>query len=78
MQTRIDSAGRLVIPKELRDRIGMGPGQVEVYVEGAAIKVEPTAIEEQIDTTGRFAVLAGRNAEIDDDVVRQLRDADRR
>jgi AbrB family looped-hinge helix DNA binding protein len=25
--TRIDSAGRLVIPKELRVRFGLGPGQ---------------------------------------------------
>lgn len=33
MKTTIDSAGRLVVPKALRDQLGLGPGsQVDVSV----------------------------------------------
>ncbi len=38
MQATIDKAGRLVIPKLLRDRLGLGPGVVEVVADGAALR----------------------------------------
>jgi AbrB family looped-hinge helix DNA binding protein len=78
MKTHVDTSGRLVIPKVLRDQIGMGPGEVEVFVDGAAIRIQPVGTDERIVDKGRFKVLAGRGAEIDDDAVRDVREADRR
>ena len=43
MLTTIDKAGRLVIPKQLRDHIGLLPDEVEVMVDGAGLRVEPLA-----------------------------------
>jgi len=34
-----------VIPKVLRDRLGLGPGAVEVHADGAGLRVEPVAAE---------------------------------
>ncbi len=45
MKTTIDAAGRLVVPKQLRDELGIGPGQpVEVAaVEGhLEVTIPPT------------------------------------
>ena len=43
MRTTIDKAGRLVIPKGLRERIGLTAGEVDVYVDGATLRVAPVA-----------------------------------
>jgi len=44
MKTTIDRAGRPVIPRSLRNRIGLaGGGEVEIELEGAAIRIEPVA-----------------------------------
>ena len=42
MQTTIDSAGRVVIPKALRDRLGLGGGDNLLIVErGGHIEISP-------------------------------------
>jgi AbrB family looped-hinge helix DNA binding protein len=77
MQATIDSAGRLVIPKALRDRIGLRPGTVDVTVDGAGLRVEPRAGDDLDERDGRLLVPRS-GAPIDDDVVRDLRDGDQR
>jgi AbrB family looped-hinge helix DNA binding protein len=77
MRTTIDKAGRLVIPKPLRDRVGLRPGPVEVAVDGAGLRVEPVAGEGLEEVDGR-TVIPASGATITDDDVRSLRDADRR
>ena len=77
MRATIDAAGRLVIPKQLRERLGLRPGEVEVRAEGAAIRVEPLATESLEERNGRLVIPASGTA-IDDDTVRSLRDADQR
>lgn len=77
MQATIDSAGRLVIPKMLRDRIGLRPGVVEVTIDGAGLRVEPRAGDDLEERQGRLLVPRS-GAAIDDEFVRGLRDADRR
>ncbi|MGH8907846.1 MAG: AbrB/MazE/SpoVT family DNA-binding domain-containing protein [Egibacteraceae bacterium] len=77
MRATIDKAGRLVIPKPLRDRVGLGPGEVEVSVDGTGLRVEPLAGEGLAERDGRLLIPAG-GAMIDDEVVRALRDADQR
>ncbi|WP_156166322.1 AbrB/MazE/SpoVT family DNA-binding domain-containing protein [Mycobacterium haemophilum] len=41
MRATIDKAGRLVIPKPLRDHLGLQPGEVEVTADGAGLRMEP-------------------------------------
>lgn len=77
MRTTIDKAGRLVLPKELRDRIGLRAGEVDVVVDGAALRIEPVASEHLVDREGLLLVPAS-GATIDDETVRSLRDADQR
>jgi len=77
MRATIDKAGRLVIPKALRDRVGLRPGVVEVVVEGAGLRVEPPAGESLVER-GDLLVIPAAGTAIDDDVVRTLRDGDQR
>jgi AbrB family looped-hinge helix DNA binding protein len=77
MRATIDKAGRLVIPKQLRDHLGLRPGEVEVSAEGTALRVEPLAGESLAERDGRLVIPAA-GAEIDDDLVRSLRHAGQR
>jgi AbrB family looped-hinge helix DNA binding protein len=77
IRATIDKAGRLVIPKPLRDQIGLRPGEVEVTAEGAALRVEPLAGDSLEERGGRLVIPPG-GAEIDDELVRSLRDAGQR
>ena len=77
MRATIDKAGRLVIPKPLRDRLGLKPGVVEVVADGAGLRVEPIA-EESLIERGERLVIPASGAEVDDDLVRALRDGDQR
>lgn len=66
-----------MIPKRLRDHVGLRPGEVEVTADGAALRVEPLAGDSLAERDGRLVVPPG-GAEIDDDLVRSLRDAGQR
>lgn len=77
MRTTIDRAGRLVIPKSLRERAGLLPGEVEVRLDGSGVKVEAPATEDLEEHDGRL-VIPPSGAPVDDELVRALRDADQR
>ena len=77
MRVAIDRAGRLVIPKTLRDEIGLTPGEVELVRDGAGIRLEPVARAGLVEQGGRL-VIPATDTPIDDDLVRRLRDADQR
>jgi len=66
-----------VIPKQLRDHVGLRPGEVEVTAEGSGLRVEPIAAESLDERDGRL-VISASGTPIDDELVRALRDADRR
>ncbi|WP_372510561.1 AbrB/MazE/SpoVT family DNA-binding domain-containing protein [Mycobacterium riyadhense] len=53
------------------------PGEVEVTADGAALRVEALSGESLGERDGRLLIPAG-GAEIDDAVVRTLRDAGQR
>jgi AbrB family looped-hinge helix DNA binding protein len=76
MRTTIDRAGRVVIPKILRDALGLVPGEVEVSRDGAAVRIEPVPGEGAIESRGRLVIEAGHI--LTDDDVRSLRLADQR
>jgi AbrB family looped-hinge helix DNA binding protein len=77
MRATIDQAGRLVIPKALREHVGLRPGAVEVTVEGAGLRVEPLAEESLGEQRGRLVIPAA-GPPVSDALVRELRDAGQR
>lgn len=66
-----------MIPKQLRDELGLGPGEVEVSAQGAGLRVEPLAGESLDERDGRLVIPAG-GLEIGEDLVQRLRDAGRK
>lgn len=77
MRATIDKAGRLVIPKPLREHLGLRSGEVEVTADGAGLHIEPLAGDSLQERDGRLVIPAA-GVEIDDDYVRALRDAGQR
>ena len=78
MRTTIDKAGRLVIPKQLRDEVGLRPGEVDVSAYGTGLRVEPVTGEETLDERDGRLVIPASGVQIDDNLVRSLRDVGQR
>lgn len=76
MRTTIDKAGRVVIPREIRRRVGLESGEVEVTADGASVRIEAVGGEELVELDGRLAIPPS-GTRIDDELVRELIDADR-
>jgi AbrB family looped-hinge helix DNA binding protein len=77
MRTTIDKAGRLVIPRPLRDRIGLaGGGVVELELDGAAIRIEPVG-GSGLREDGGLLVIPASGAPLTGAAVREMIDADR-
>ena len=74
MRATIDQAGRLVIPKPLRDDLGLRPGEVEVTAEGTGLRVEPIA-SESLEQRDGLSVIPPAGAAIDDALATQARAA---
>lgn len=56
MKTTIDNAGRVVIPKSLRDQVGLSPGsEIEIQVRDGHLELEPAAVM-TVAQRGRFFV----------------------
>ena len=77
MRSTIDKAGRLVIPKPLRDQLGLQPGDVELTADGAALRVVPVHDDTLVEAGGRLVIPAS-GATVGDELVQALRDFDRR
>jgi AbrB family looped-hinge helix DNA binding protein len=57
MKTTIDSAGRLVIPKEIRRAAKLEPGmELEVRWENGRIEIEPATMPVRLIKEGRWLV----------------------
>lgn len=77
MRTTIDKAGRLVIPRPLRERVGLaGGGEVEVELDGATIRIQPVADRGLLEKDG-LLVIPATGERMDTVLVRDLIDADR-
>lgn len=77
MQAAIDSAGRVVIPKRLRDELGLTPGPVEVVRDGAGVRIEPVT-DSDLERVGARLVIPSSGSSLSDAEVRELRLADQR
>jgi AbrB family looped-hinge helix DNA binding protein len=78
MRTTIDQAGRIVIPKPLREQVGMVAGEVEVVVDGNGVRIEPVLTEDRLEWKGNRLVVPATGSKVDDEMIRALRDAIRR
>ncbi|MGH9104637.1 MAG: AbrB/MazE/SpoVT family DNA-binding domain-containing protein [Acidimicrobiales bacterium] len=77
MRITIDKAGRLVIPKPLRDQTGIGSGEVEIFAEGTGLHLEPCASADLVREGDRL-VVPSAGARLTSTAVRELLDAGRR
>ena len=77
MRTTIDKAGRLVIPKSLRDRLGLQAGEVEITAEGASLRVEPVLDNSLVERDGRLVIPAS-DFLLTDEFVYELKSADQK
>lgn len=68
MKATIDAAGRLVIPKALRERLGLQHGEVEIEADGADLRVRAVGRAVLIDDDGWLVVPSGGAIVTDDDV----------
>jgi AbrB family looped-hinge helix DNA binding protein len=81
MKTTIDQAGRLVIPKRIRDRLGLrGDEQVEITERDGRIEIElaPTDVELVRDGSVLVARPDRELPPLTDDIVRETLDRVRR
>ena len=78
METTVDSVGRIVVPKALREALGLRPGStVDISRYGSGLQLVPTGRTARlIEEDG--ALVATGETPIDDDTVFGLIDSGRR
>ena len=77
MEAVIDQGGRVVLPKPLRDALGLLPGtKVDITPYGAGLQIVPAGRTARLVEEDGVLVAAG-DTPIDDDVVFALIDAGR-
>lgn len=75
MRTTIDGAGRVIVPKAFRDRLGLGGGtEVEILLQDGAVRIEPAPTPMRIEGEGRD-VYAVPDREMPALTATQVRDA---
>ena len=77
MKTTIDSAGRIVIPRDIRNAVGLTAGaMVEIDASDGVITIEPAPLRVKIVKHGRiFVAVPEENIEtLSEDTVRAVRD----
>ncbi len=78
METSIDSVGRIVVPKPLRDVLGLTPGSiVDISRYGAGLQLLPAGRTARL-ADERGVLVATGDTEIDDNDVFGLIDTGRR
>lgn len=78
MEATIDSVGRIVVPKPLRDALGLSAGStVDISRYGAGLQLTPTGRTARL-TDEAGVLVATADTTIDDDVVFGLIDTGRR
>ena len=78
MRAKVDSVGRLVVPKPLREAVGLTPGSsVDVSRYGSGLQITPTGrVARLIEEDGALVVTG--ETKIDDKDVFDLIDSGRR
>ena len=79
----LDQAGRVVLPKKLRDELRIGPGdELELESDGDRVTLRPArSLSRLFQKSGVWVYRGGGGripAEVTDRVLREIRDAGRR
>lgn len=81
MRTTIDMAGRIVVPKALRDELGLTGGEeLEIAVRDGRLELEPPPVPMHLERRGRsvVAVPEGPLPALTAEMVRQVLERARR
>ncbi len=81
MKAAIDAAGRVLIPKDLRERLGIGRrGVVQIRERDGRIEIEPAATPMSLvrRAGGRVAVPEEKLPPLTDEIVRETLERTRR
>lgn len=61
MKTTIDQAGRIVVPKAIREAVGLAPGTpLEIRIVGSHIELELAPLQVQLKRRGKLLVAIPR------------------
>ncbi|MCY3810013.1 MAG: AbrB/MazE/SpoVT family DNA-binding domain-containing protein [Gemmatimonadetes bacterium] len=64
METTIDQAGRLVVPKAVREASGLAPGtRLRFRVRDGRIEIEPVPLEVSLERRGSVVVAVPRKGQ---------------
>ncbi|HET9421074.1 MAG TPA: AbrB/MazE/SpoVT family DNA-binding domain-containing protein [Nocardioides sp.] len=81
MRTTIDAAGRIVVPKALRDAMGLVAGRkIDMVFTDGRIEIELAPMEVELESKGRLPRLVATSdqPELTDQQVRDALEATRR
>ena len=79
MQITIDSAGRLLLPKNLRDALGLVPGsKVDVSAYGSGIQLTPGGRTARLERSADGRLVSRGDTVVTDDIVAALIDTGRK
>jgi AbrB family looped-hinge helix DNA binding protein len=81
MRTTIDAAGRIVVPKSIRQAMGLGAGhEVDIVFTDGRIEIEVAPLKVHIEKRGRIPVIVPDEdpPPLHEDIVRETLEAIRR
>ncbi|AXE37407.1 AbrB/MazE/SpoVT family DNA-binding domain-containing protein [Acidipropionibacterium virtanenii] len=79
METIIDSGGRVVLPKPLRDALGLTPGTtVDISAYGAGLQLIPGGRTARLEREDNGRLVSHGQTEVTDEAMYALIDAGRR
>lgn len=79
MKTTIDAAGRILLPKSLRDTLGLTPGSVvDVSPYGGAVQITPGGRTARLERSSDGRLIAVSDTMVSDDLMFAMIDAGRR
>ncbi|KMO84272.1 AbrB family transcriptional regulator [Mycolicibacterium chubuense] len=79
MEAVIDSGGRIVLPKQLRDALGLTPGsKVDVSAYGGGLQITPGGRTARVERDANGRLIARADTEVSDEMMFALIDSGRR
>lgn len=79
MEAVIDSGGRVVLPKHLRDALGLTPGTtVDISPYGTGLQVTPAGRTARLERDAKGRLVARADTEVTDEMMFALIDSARR
>ena len=79
MEATIDSGGRILLPKSLREALGLAPGStVDVSMYGAGVQITPGGRTARLQRTSDGRLVAASETTVTDEDMFALIDSGRR